>query len=74
MELLDDVKLGYIGALGVTFGASGLRFGWALELLDCLRRSLWVPRASKIEAAGDQADIAQTCQNLSFHEFLRFGR
>ena len=51
----------YVGPLGVTFGASRLHFGWALELLDCLWRSVSVtlmPRVSKMDAAGDQADIA----------------
>ena len=67
------VPLDYIGAAGVTRGACRLHFGMAWELLESVLRSLGVtlgPWASKMDAAGDHADIAKTYENRWFSMVL----
>ena len=58
----DLGALGCIGAAGITFGVCRVHFGKAWDHLV----ALWVPRASKMDAAGDQADIAKTYENHWF--------
>ena len=59
--------------MGVIFGASRLHFGglgssW-IAFGDQLV-PLWVPWASKLDAAGDWADITKTYENCWFSKVL----
>ena len=56
------MPLDQIGGAGVTFGTTRLHFGIAWEVIDFICASLGVtlrPGASKMDAAGDQANLAK---------------
>ena len=58
----DLGALGCIGAAGITFGVCRVHFGKAWDHLV----ALWVPRACRTDAAGDQVDIAKAYENHWF--------
>ena len=63
----------HIGALGIIFGASRLPLGELGSSLIAFGGhfvSPWMPEASKPDAAGDQADIANTDENHRLSEVL----
>ena len=57
-----------IDELGITFAADRLHLGWLGSSLIAFGGhlgSIWVPRASKMNAPGDQADNAKTIAAFS---------
>ena len=63
----NGYKLGYWESLLVPPGSTLGGLGSSLIAFGGHLVALWVPRASKMDAAGDQADIAKTYEN---HWFL----
>jgi hypothetical protein len=58
---------GHFWSLGLHFGRSWRFLGLLLRSLGVIWVSFRVARASKMEATGDQADIAKTYENVRFY-------